>query len=542
ELLEDLRCHRQNIPLRHAPDRSAGERIAKWTRRHPRLASGTTVSFIAGIGLICVAALWWQGRNHNERLGAESRWQQFQSALPDAIMALSTPGNESELLADGLRQSSHLLQQWQIDSDQWQQLSGADHLTASQMDDLGSSLAQLMHLSASAEDKLAIRMSEDAASSLHHSDTAKALRAKAEQFFPGAIPTSLSESAIASSPTGVQGAVRDRLRRQPTNVTLWYQLAGTQMGLGEFNNAITTLDVCAQMRPDTLAIMFNRGICQLHVGQYRKAIADFTRCLDLHPSLVNSRFNRAAAFHRLGDHQAALNDLDRLIDGESGQSPRLRFLLFRAEVYDAIHDASRASADRERASQIAPRDVHDFLARGYLRIAVSREAAIKDFLAAEKLDPRNTLALENLASLYAERLEDTEKSIRCLDRLIELLPNSAGPVASRGILEARLGQTDAAISDAQAAAELSPAGREKLQIAGIYALVSAPVDSGQDSGNPTAALTWRSQSLKWLARALKTEPQLASLAWGDHDLDAIRGDAQFGRLIQWAQLLDRSSR
>ena len=43
QLKEDLERHLENLPLQHAPEPSLRERAAKWRRRHPRLASTTTV-------------------------------------------------------------------------------------------------------------------------------------------------------------------------------------------------------------------------------------------------------------------------------------------------------------------------------------------------------------------------------------------------------------------------------------------------------------------------------------------------------------------
>src|SRR5207253_1309136 len=54
ELLEDIERHRDYLPLRHAPNPSALERVAKWRRRHPALTSATTVAVVAALA---VAAL-----------------------------------------------------------------------------------------------------------------------------------------------------------------------------------------------------------------------------------------------------------------------------------------------------------------------------------------------------------------------------------------------------------------------------------------------------------------------------------------------------
>src|SRR5262249_10157969 len=58
ELQEDLERQLSHLPLRHAPDRSVRERLAKWARRHPRLTSPSTLVPMLFVLLAGVAALW----------------------------------------------------------------------------------------------------------------------------------------------------------------------------------------------------------------------------------------------------------------------------------------------------------------------------------------------------------------------------------------------------------------------------------------------------------------------------------------------------
>src|SRR5207248_9847878 len=48
-LKEDLERHLANLPLRHAPEPSLRERLRKWRRRHPYLASSATLGTAAVI-------------------------------------------------------------------------------------------------------------------------------------------------------------------------------------------------------------------------------------------------------------------------------------------------------------------------------------------------------------------------------------------------------------------------------------------------------------------------------------------------------------
>ncbi len=536
QLLEDLRLHRENRPLKFAADRSITERVAKWSRRHPMLASGTTVSTVAAIALLTIATLWWQGRVQNARLGAEAKLQEFNSLLPSAIMALSTPGKEPELLSDGLRQSRELLESWHISDEQWQQASGASLLAAEEQSYLARSMAELLEFNAAAEDALAKQSGDDEASRQKHESAALRMHEQVRKFESNS-DALVSWVPMLESLNPSRSLIREKLQRQPTNVTRWFQLATNQMQGGELESAIASFDFCDQMLPNTVPTIFNRGVCRLWLNQHAEAVADFSHCLELRPSLVIARFNRAAALHELGEHQAAIKDLDTVI---SAGDPKLRMLLFRAEVHERVGNADLARVDRDAALKIAPRDINDYLARGYLRLKESPSKALADFQAAERIDANNPSALQNLANVYAERLGDAPKSIAYLDRLISLRPGEAVPLASRGILKARLKDFQAAIADAEAAAAMSLSGREKLQIAGVYAMASAH-DSGEQPLASGDKGKLRSLAIKWLARALKAEPALAGLAKVDPDLYAIKDDPQFRRLVDWSQLLDRSA-
>ncbi len=538
QLLEDLRLHRENRPLKFAADRSIAERVSKWSRRHPRLASGTTVSMVAAIALLTIATLWWQGKVQNARLGAEAKLQQFSSLLPSAIMSLSTPGKEPELLSDGLRQSRELLESWEIRDEQWRQTSGASLLAPEEQSYLARSMAELLEINAAAEDALAKQSGDDEASRHKHESSALGMREQARRLEPSSDSLVSWMSTMPESLNLRGSVIREKLQRQPTNVTLWFQLATTQMQRGELESAIASFDFCDRMLPNTVPTIFNRGVCRSWLDQHAEAVADFSHCLELRPSLVIARFNRAAALHELGEHQAAINDLDTVINAGD---PKLRMLLFRAEVHERVGNADLAESDRAAALKIAPRDLNDYLARGYLHLKDSPREALADFQAAERIDANNPSALQNLANIYAERLGEATKSIAYLDRLISLRPSEAGPLASRGILKARLKDFQAAIADAEAAAAMSLSGREKLQIAGVYAMASAHASGEQPLASGDKGKL-RSLAIKWLARALQAEPALAGLAKADSDLDPIKDDPQFRRLMDWSQLLDRSAR
>ena len=70
ELHEDLHRQLENLPLKHAPEPSLRERFRKWTRRHRRLASMTTLALIALSPLAAVTVGSLVRQRHLARLEA----------------------------------------------------------------------------------------------------------------------------------------------------------------------------------------------------------------------------------------------------------------------------------------------------------------------------------------------------------------------------------------------------------------------------------------------------------------------------------------
>ena len=499
ELLEDLNRHRRHLPLVYAHDRSIRERISKWSARHPRISSATSVAtFAAAVVLSCLLLIWQRGEQI-ARLNVQSRFQQLQNDLPPIIAALSTPGREPELLVSGLNQSRQLMTQWHARWPQWSSSADANRLDEFTQQTLRTQLGRLAYLMARAEYHVALQSDDSQASQLREqagywNDLAGKLDPKLKPLteyqrwqmaadlagvmsnddrkmsLPGAEDLELKAMGAAASGDAVlwRELTENLLDQQPTSATLWFNLAVANSRLGELDAAVSAFDVANRLQPHSIATLLNRGICHLDRGQPRLAYDDFTACLQLKPTMMVPRFNRALASHRLGDPQAALEDLNHLVN--NGQATT-RIVLMRSQVHQALGDRDAAEADRQAALRITPRDANDWIARGVSRLTDSPADALADFESALRIRADDFHAISNAAYVCAERLEDPQRAIEWLTRLIAIRPQLASAVASRGILRARLGETEAALDDARVASQSSPQGREQLQIAGIYALV-----------------------------------------------------------------------
>jgi serine/threonine protein kinase/tetratricopeptide (TPR) repeat protein len=558
ELAIDLSRHRQHRALKFAPERSTRERLAKWTARHPRMSSASSVAIVAAALIaICLALLWQRGQRL-ARLNVEANFQHLQHDLPRAIASLSSPGREPEVLSSGLEESAQLMSPWLAKSGPSEPVTGAGHLEPPARKQLRKQLARLAYLMARAERDVAAQATDPEASKSHRPAedwnriaatldpqlralTQRPMRAVELQSDRDAIdedqPTLLASADIdvramfaaeSGDPALWRKLIDQQLDQQPTNVTHWFNLAIAHGRLGDTDSAAACFDVSNRLQPDSIAILLNRGICNLDRGEPALAARDFSACLDLDPQLMVPRFNRAVAAHRVGDHQAALGDLNHLVNQGHATT---RVVLMRGKVHQSLGDRAAAEADHHAALSIAPRDVNDWVARGVSRLADSPHDALADFNAALRIRANAPRALNNAAHVYAEVLNQPQLAIPLLTRLVENRPQSASAVASRGILFARLGNSDAALNDARAASELSPTALQQLQIAGIHALVS----------EQSARETNRDAALQWLALALRGDVALAQIAKRDADLACLRDDPRFSRLLGNAMMIEQQS-
>src|SRR5205823_5133186 len=87
-LRDDLQRHLNHQPLRHAANPSLKERVQKWTRRHPRLASSGAVAVAASILLLAVGGAAVYAREEARDLEARTRFADHHAAFDAAQLHL----------------------------------------------------------------------------------------------------------------------------------------------------------------------------------------------------------------------------------------------------------------------------------------------------------------------------------------------------------------------------------------------------------------------------------------------------------------------
>jgi tetratricopeptide (TPR) repeat protein len=253
---------------------------------------------------------------------------------------------------------------------------------------------------------------------------------------------------------------------------------------------------------------------------YRRARAAFDEVIRVRPEMRQAYYNRALANYQLGDLPGARADLTHVL---SDSKPPLRAYFLRARVRAKQGDREGARRDQDDGLRGEPRDEQDLTARGLARQSRDPRAALADYDAALKLNPRYRAAFQNKANVLAENLGRTEEAIKALDQVLALYPNYVPARAGRGVLHARLGRREAAHADARETLRTNSEPFTIYQVAGIYALTSRqePAD--------------RREAFRLLESTLNRGFGL-NLIEQDRDLDAIRDQPEFRQLVEAARV------
>ena len=579
-LLTDLRRHRQDRPLLHAGNPSWSERLAKFSRRHPRLTSGSYVGMLSAF-LIAVLALWSYSAWEQARLTrANMRISEVAEALPELRAIYSYPASDAPTLSAANLRLQAVIDEYQLDApaqggpflavhsqlsprerQKWTDtLSEYLFLAATHWQQQGCNAAtqylrqqawtramqlnrqadRLLHASTSTAEhrSAAIDLQHEwlveqlsdvelSVSDLTHSvqQTPAANARNAAEVNPTVTfqaPADLYQQAVFHlSQTDFSRAVEalEPLRdRAPHDPSVWLLLGNAYAGAERFAEAEGCYSVCLSMWPESHLGPLYRGIARLQQHRAAAAIADFDLALTRLPGLVSALINRAAARGELGDTAGAEADLTQAIACGATQT---RVYLLRANLRRELGNLQGAAEDEQRGLELTPMDEVSWVQRGLAQAKSDPQAAIQDLLEAARINPRSRLAWRNLAYVYGERLKELEPAIECLDRLI-VDHQHADDYVSRGVYRARLGHDLAAIADVEAALARARSAKVLFQAACIYSLISA-------EGQPAEA------ALAYLEAALALDPSWSRAAKLDPDLENMQASSTFQTIVAAAQ-------
>jgi serine/threonine protein kinase/tetratricopeptide (TPR) repeat protein len=560
QLKEDLDRHLDNLPLCHAPEPSLRERTHKWMRRHPRLASTTTmgiVTIIMTAGLLSLTVMRGQRLAEMDAREALGRFLDDKKTVQYLLTART---QDTTQLENGIDLCRQVLGSYGVlDNPSWQEQPGVrrlgaedqavlrasaselllllarglsiqasdqgDELTRAKLVDQALKLNALAHACSGAElPSRAVRAQRaELASLLGREEEARQERARA-QATP--LVTAVDHYLAATEHIArgrfqqAQPLLAAATEQNPQDFWAWFLQGVCHDNLAQGSDAIASYNTCIALSPNSPWAYLNRGLAHLRHQDYRKASADLDRAIALKPNLAEAFRNRALARQGLKKYAEAVDDLTRAL--ELGTSPTHVYFI-RAEIRERAGDPEGAKQDRAEAVRCQPTDEMGWLSRGYARMAIDPSAALDDFDHALAINPRSLVALQNKAHILS-KLGKNAEAAQALDKAIDFYPDFVRARAGRGVLLARLGERDAALQDASDCLAQDNKPLTLYQLAGIYALTS------QKHADD------RRQAFRLLSLALQKGCGF-DLLETDKDLDPIRDSAEFRKLVDAARAI-----
>lgn len=563
ELREDIDLHLASRRLKHAPNPSRAELVRKWARRHPRLASSTTVGAVAAVLLLATAGAGVYARERTRDVEARGRFAEHQVAFRDAQTFLDDRTRSSARLDESGEKLRSVLRGYGVSeadaSDGWQSAPALRYLSepdrARVFGDVGEVFFLLSQVAL-----LKSQGASDAAERAAHLADAARWTERAERYGESRLPRAIREqkAALAEArgdhgeaarsraaadlvpPTArdlyLTGSDHTRAGRaaaglphlkkatelDPESYSAWFHRGVAHLMLEQDELATMCFTACIALRPDFAPAWFNRGFAFLRMRLFPDARSDFDKAVAIEPKMAEAYFVRAELREATGDHAGAAGDYTKAL--ETGAAPA-RAYFKRAVAKESTGDHAGAKADRAAGFKTPATDELSWVARAENRWQDDPKGALTDVDEALKLNPWSIHALQMKAAILSEGLKRPDAALAVLDRAVELHPEAAAVRAGRGVLLARAGKRDAALRDAQDALRRDTRSPNVYQVGCIYALTAKthPDDTRE--------------ALKLLWDGLKNGFAL-DIVDSDTDLDAIRNNQSFKDLVKDARELD----
>ncbi len=562
-LREDIDCHLANRRLQHAADPSPHERVRKWARRHPRLASSTTVAALAAVLIAATIGGAVYARERTRALEARGRFADHQAAFRDTQTFLDDKTRSAARLDEGLEKLRALLKGYGVPegaepAGDWQSAPALRHLSEADRERVAGDIGETFFLMAQVALLKAATDGHDRAEQIASAET---WNARAERYGGARLPRAVREQRaalmelrgdragaeraraeaeltpraaardlyLAGSQYARAGKPREALKHlqlsthiDPENFSAWFLRGTAHLALEQDELAAMCFGACVALRPEFAPAWMNRGFAFARLKFHPDARADYDRALKLDPELTEAFIQRAELREATGDRDGAIEDYTRAL--ATGAAPaRVYFKRATAKFLKGDHDG--AKADREAGFKAPTTDELSWVARAENRFGDDPKGALADVDEALKLNPWSAIALQLKAAILSEGLKRPGDALAVLNRAVELHPDAVPVRAGRGVLLARAGKRDEALRDAKDALRRDTRAPNLYQVGCIYALTTKthPDD--------------RREALKLLWDGLKTGFAL-DIVDTDSDLDALRNDPDFKDLVRDAKALN----
>ena len=564
ELQEDLRRQLDDLPLRHAPEPSARERLGKWARRHPRLTSSTTVGLVSVVLLLSLSSAFFLRSRHYRRVEASSALHWLGRRRRQVIASLTPPFVDPALTEEGLTHCRKIAERYgMLDDPAWLERPLVAGLPVDDRARLRQDVGDVLVLWAQA---LIRRAKENKGPDRAGPGRCRqATWPRGVVFFgPGATPRALMRTRADLVPlTGGDAEEERQLRSRARAIPLRANSDSSCSKIPTRSLPTSASDsppnrTRSPARPPELGGVGRPRKLERPAPQANGRASRLQRGRRAGTSVMGTRITIEGCFTSTEGQFSALEDFDRVVDlrpdmaaglppqgareardgrregsgRRSDNLPRFEGRTTQSLVHPGGGEASarrprRAPTDREQGLKLEPDEPAGFVARGLARLPGDVPGALADFDAALAIEPNNRFALQNKAHVLGELLGRGEEALKVLDTLLTHHPDLVEPLCGRGVQLARYGRRDGALRDARNALALDNGALTDYQVACIHALLAK-----QDPAESRDAL-------RFLSEALHKDGSWLSIARKDPDLASIRNLPAFESLLRGFEAIPR---
>jgi serine/threonine protein kinase/Tfp pilus assembly protein PilF len=556
ELRTDIERHLKNLPLQFAREPSLRERAAKWRRRNPGMLGRLLAASFFGLA-IGLGGVAYSRSEAIANTQAVMRVAAVHNRLDRMRLDLILPGDRAARKR-GIENASEVLAGYGLpDNADWMSSDSIKRLPEPERTKLQETLGELLLLVGQArwlevEGQPEAERRDVAAAVLKLNDAARTcfavdaapelLERQADEWrrvLGEPAPASGRDAnhaatarehfldAAASVASGTYrtalASLEKTIEEQPGHAAAHFCLAYCRQQLGQYDRAVERYDAARVLMPMDPRASFERGRIFSRRFQFAQAENEFARAIGLDPAFAQAYRNRAVVRMQLGNLAGAQEDLDAAL-AHGGSAMQVHLL--RSAVRARKGDAAGAAADQQACKDLAPVSEGDFIVRGSLRMdSEDFPGSLADFQAAEKLNPASIAANQYQVHLLSDKLHDLEGALVLATRGVRLFPEYAPARGNCAIVLARLGRREEAHREIKTARELSEDAEVAYQAACVYAVTSRtkPEDAAE--------------ALKCLKEAIRKGYQKVIELKTDRDLDAIRKNKEFPKIVEAATAL-----
>ena len=168
----------------------------------------------------------------------------------------------------------------------------------------------------------------------------------------------------------------------------------------EYDKSIKYYTKAIELKPDSSAAYYNRGIVYAQKDDYELAAKDFTKVIEFKPDDVDAYNNRGACYINTGEFNCAIKDLTKTIELKPNHALAHKN---RGAAYSNIGELSCAIEGFTKAIELEPDDAEAYYNRGGIRLCLGEwEKAKADLTTAKDMRLDIIASFHNLYSSISD--------------------------------------------------------------------------------------------------------------------------------------------